>query len=179
MNGTVPGRGPTYRTSLRDIHPGTTQRERRLRENLASRAIKAKLVQKGKSHPSSANARQSIIASHKGQGWSPEIFQLLVGKVRYVAFMTIDRLILPYDTAFRKKIYQTIEDLHKDVDDWLKYYNNDRPHSGKCCYGKTPLETFKSSKHLSIEKNNEMLYNQEVSDSKEKSDEKLLNTILK
>lgn len=84
-----------------------------------------------------------------------------------------------YDTAFRKKIYQTIEDLQKDVDDWLKYYNNDRPHSGKYCYGKTPLETFKSSKHLAIEKNNEMLYNQEVSDSKEKSDEKLLNTILK
>ena len=62
-----------------------------------------------------------------------------------------------YDTAFRKKIYQTIEDLQKDVDDWLKYYNNDRPHSGKYCYGKTPLETFKSSKHLAIEKNNAIL----------------------
>lgn len=41
-----------------------------------------------------------------------------------------------YATAFRKKIYRTIEELQNDVDIWLKYYNNERPHSGKYCYGK-------------------------------------------
>ncbi len=39
------------------------------------------------------------------------------------------------------------------------------------------METFRSSKHLAIEKNNEMLYNQEVADSKEKSDEVVETTL--
>lgn len=84
-----------------------------------------------------------------------------------------------YDTAFRKKIYQTIEELQSDADEWLKYYNHQRAHSGKYCYGKTPIETFKNSKHLAIEKNNEMLYNQSVSDSQEQTDKTLANEILK
>ena len=37
-------------------------------------------------------------------------------------------------------------------DVWLKYYNEDRPHSGKYCYGKTPRQTFLDSKHIAIEK---------------------------
>jgi transposase InsO family protein len=44
-----------------------------------------------------------------------------------------------YATAFRKKIYNSIEELQADVDIWLEYYNNERPHSGKHCYGKTPM----------------------------------------
>lgn len=47
-----------------------------------------------------------------------------------------------YQIAFRKKIYNSIEELQKDVDSWLKYYNNERPHSGKKCEGKTPKQTF-------------------------------------
>ena len=46
---------------------------------------------------------------------------------------------------FRKKIYSTIEDLQIDVDNWLKIYNELRPHSGKYCYGKTPYQTFLDS----------------------------------
>jgi transposase InsO family protein len=46
------------------------------------------------------------------------------------------------DIAFRKKIYTHVEDLQKDVDDWIKSYNETRPHSGKYCYGKTPIHTF-------------------------------------
>ena len=84
-----------------------------------------------------------------------------------------------YDTAFRKKIYNTIEELQSDVDEWVKYYNIERPHSGKYCYGKTPMETFRSSKHLGIEKNNELQYNQEVTDKGQVSDSKLVDTILK
>ena len=44
-----------------------------------------------------------------------------------------------YATAFRKKIYNSIEELQIDLDIWLAYYNNERPHSGKHCYGKNNL----------------------------------------
>jgi len=57
-----------------------------------------------------------------------------------------------YQIAFRKKIYSTIEQLQNDLDIWLKYYNEERPHSGKYCYGKTPMETFKESIPLVKEK---------------------------
>ena len=57
-----------------------------------------------------------------------------------------------YAIAFRKKIYKTVEELQNDVDIWLKYYNNERPHSGKYCYGKTPMQTWNDSLHLTKEK---------------------------
>lgn len=57
-----------------------------------------------------------------------------------------------YQIAFRKKLYQTLEELQADVDDWMRHYNEERPHSGKHCYGKTPMETFAESKHLAKEK---------------------------
>ena len=53
-----------------------------------------------------------------------------------------------YAIVFRKKIYQTVADLQEDVNKWLFEYNNERPHSGKYCYGKTPMQTFAESKHL-------------------------------
>jgi len=53
-----------------------------------------------------------------------------------------------YATAFRKKVYRTIEELQEDVDKWMFEYNTARPHSGKYCYGKTPMRTFGESKHL-------------------------------
>jgi hypothetical protein len=57
-----------------------------------------------------------------------------------------------YATAFRKKIYNNLEDLQKDVDVWLEYYNNERTHTGKYCYGKTPIQTWIDSLHLAKEK---------------------------
>ena len=36
--------------------------------------------------------------------------------------------------------------------------------SGKFCYGKTPLQTFKDSKRLAVEKSNEILYLEDTSD---------------
>jgi transposase InsO family protein len=57
-----------------------------------------------------------------------------------------------YAVAFRKKIYKSIEELQADVDVWLDYYNNDRPHSGKYCYGKTPMQTWNDSLNLAKEK---------------------------
>ena len=57
-----------------------------------------------------------------------------------------------YATAFRKKIYNNIDELQADLDIWLEYYNNERPHSGKYCYGKTPMQTWNESIHLAKDK---------------------------
>jgi len=53
-----------------------------------------------------------------------------------------------YSTAFRKKIYRSIDELQEDVNNWLIEYNESRCHSGKYCYGKTPMQTFMESRHL-------------------------------
>lgn len=53
-----------------------------------------------------------------------------------------------YAVAFRKKVYSSIEELQKDLDEWLIEYNQERPHSGRYCYGKTPYQTFLDSLHL-------------------------------
>ena len=42
--------------------------------------------------------------------------------------------------------------MQKDLDEWIREYNEERTHSGKYCYGKTPMETFKSSLHIVHEK---------------------------
>ena len=57
-----------------------------------------------------------------------------------------------YQIAFRKKVYTSIEELQKDVDEWIKDYNENRPHSGKYCYGKTPMQTFRDSISIVKEK---------------------------
>lgn len=46
-----------------------------------------------------------------------------------------------YQVAFRRKIYRSIEELQRDLDEWLDYYNNDRTHQGKMCCGRTPMQT--------------------------------------
>jgi len=53
-----------------------------------------------------------------------------------------------YSIALRKKIYHSLEELQRDVEEWLVVYNEHRPHSGRYCYGKRPLQTFGESKHL-------------------------------
>jgi transposase InsO family protein len=57
-----------------------------------------------------------------------------------------------YSLLFRKKLYQSLEELQTDVDQWLRKYNEERPHSGRYCYGKTPWQTFLDSKRLALEK---------------------------
>jgi transposase InsO family protein len=63
-----------------------------------------------------------------------------------------------YQVAFRKKVYSSIEQLQTDLDEWLEYYNRERPHSGRYCYGKTPLATFRDSKHLADQKRLDKLF---------------------
>jgi transposase InsO family protein len=57
-----------------------------------------------------------------------------------------------YRVAFRRKLYESLEQLQADADEWIQQYNRERTHSGKYCCGKTPMETFLSSKHLADEK---------------------------
>lgn len=57
-----------------------------------------------------------------------------------------------YAIAFRKKLYETLDDLQQDLDQWIEYYNNERPHSGRYCYGKTPAQTFEDSIQLAKDK---------------------------
>src|SRR5450432_3727114 len=57
-----------------------------------------------------------------------------------------------YAVAFRKKLYNNLEEMQQDLDEWMKYYNQDRAHSGRYCYGKTPMETFRESLILARQK---------------------------
>jgi transposase InsO family protein len=57
-----------------------------------------------------------------------------------------------YQVTFRKKIYETIDALQKDLDEWLQYYNNKRTHQGKMCCGRTPIQTLVDGKQLWKEK---------------------------
>ena len=47
-----------------------------------------------------------------------------------------------YRVAFRKKVYRSIDELQVDLDLWLCEYNETRPHQGRWCFGKTPMQTF-------------------------------------
>jgi hypothetical protein len=47
-----------------------------------------------------------------------------------------------YRMTFRKKIYPTLTELQTDLDEWLRYYNEERVHQGRWCYGRTPMRTF-------------------------------------
>lgn len=58
-----------------------------------------------------------------------------------------------YQVTFRKKLYQTLEELQKDLDEWLSYYNNERTHQGKMCNGRTPVNTLIDGKRVWAEKN--------------------------
>ncbi|XZE53562.1 IS481 family transposase [Planctomycetaceae bacterium SH139] len=57
-----------------------------------------------------------------------------------------------YQIAFRKTLYESIEQLQADVDEWMRSYNEERPHSGRFCFGKTPRQTFDDSKKLAEQK---------------------------
>ena len=57
-----------------------------------------------------------------------------------------------YRIAFRTKLYGSIAALQTDLDAWVDSYNAERPHSGKYCYGNTPLQTFQEALPLAKEK---------------------------
>jgi transposase InsO family protein len=47
-----------------------------------------------------------------------------------------------YKLVFRKKIFDSTDDLQVELDKWLELYNTERTHQGKRCQGRTPMETF-------------------------------------
>ena len=57
-----------------------------------------------------------------------------------------------YQVTFRKKVYQSIDALQDDLDEWINYYNNERTHQGKMCCGRTPVETLIDGKQIWQEK---------------------------
>lgn len=57
-----------------------------------------------------------------------------------------------YQITFRKKVYTTLDELQKDLDDWLHYYNHKRTHQGKMCCGRTPMDTFIDGRKIWQEK---------------------------
>ena len=57
-----------------------------------------------------------------------------------------------YQIAMRKKIYNTIDELQAYLDGWIEHYNHERPHSGRYCYGKTPMDTLEDSLNSAKEK---------------------------
>lgn len=57
-----------------------------------------------------------------------------------------------YQIAFRKKLYTSLAELQAHLDEWLEQYNRERPHTGKYCLGRTPLQTFRETKHLADQK---------------------------
>jgi hypothetical protein len=64
-----------------------------------------------------------------------------------------------YTILFRKKLYSTIDEIQTDIDEWLRQYNHNRPHSGRFCFGKTPYQTFIDAKHIAFNKNPALLLN--------------------
>ena len=57
-----------------------------------------------------------------------------------------------YQVTFRKKVYETIEQLQTDLDEWIDFYNTERTHQGKICCGRTPFETMAEGKEIWKEK---------------------------
>ncbi len=58
-----------------------------------------------------------------------------------------------YQVTFRKKLYGSMEELQKDLGEWMEYYNNHRTYQGKMCCGRTPIETLEDGKLIWAERN--------------------------
>jgi hypothetical protein len=57
-----------------------------------------------------------------------------------------------YRAAFRRNVYDTIDALQRDLDEWLADYNQARTHQGRYCFGKTPMQTFLDARQLAHDK---------------------------
>lgn len=70
-----------------------------------------------------------------------------------------------YQVAFRKRIYDSLEMLQKDLDQWIEHYNKERTHQGKMCYGRTPWQTFLDGKKIVEDKMLSGKFSREVLES--------------
>jgi hypothetical protein len=44
--------------------------------------------------------------------------------------------------AFRKTLYESLEQLQRDLDEYLAFYNRERAHQGYRTQGRTPHQAF-------------------------------------
>ena len=47
-----------------------------------------------------------------------------------------------YAVAFRKNFYESLEQLQRDLDQFLAFYNRERAHQGYRTQGRTPFQTW-------------------------------------
>lgn len=47
-----------------------------------------------------------------------------------------------YEVAFRKRLYTSLVEIQKDLDEYMDRYNYRRTNQGKHCKGRTPMDTF-------------------------------------
>ncbi len=57
-----------------------------------------------------------------------------------------------YRVTLRRTLYPGLAELQRDLDAWIQEYNEIRPHQGRWCYGKTPMQTLPDSVSLAKEK---------------------------
>ena len=57
-----------------------------------------------------------------------------------------------YQVVFRKAVFENTDQLQKELDTWIEFYNTERTHQGKMCCGRTPLETLIDGKTVWAEK---------------------------
>ena len=58
-----------------------------------------------------------------------------------------------YRVAFRRKLYGSLAKLQADADAWVEAFNEECPHQGRWCFGKTPMQTWRDSIEIAKEKN--------------------------
>ena len=54
--------------------------------------------------------------------------------------------------TFRTKLYLSLEELQADLDTWLAFYNNERPHRGYRNMGRRPIETIEEGKKVKAQR---------------------------
>lgn len=57
-----------------------------------------------------------------------------------------------YQITFREKVYDSIDALQADLDEWIDFYNNECMHQAKMCCGRTPMETLEDGRKVWAEK---------------------------
>jgi transposase InsO family protein len=50
-----------------------------------------------------------------------------------------------FEDVRRRKLYESLDELQADLDEWLHYYNYERPHQGYRNMGRRPFDTFVSA----------------------------------
>jgi hypothetical protein len=47
-----------------------------------------------------------------------------------------------YSVAFRRTFYESVDQLQRDLDTYLEFYNRERAHQGYRTKGRTPYQAF-------------------------------------